>query len=67
MMLLSAEQYFVQRRRDMDAYVQGEHQWFGCVASTMPNLSAHPDAAPWYASDALHAKPCTVSENAPRF
>jgi hypothetical protein len=62
MMLLTAEQYFAQRRKDMDAYVQGEHAWFGCVASTMPNVSAYPDAAPWYANAHLqvHADAPTI-------
>ena len=54
-MLLTAEQYFTERRRQMDAYVQGEHPWFGCVTSTMPNVSAYPDAMPWYATNVLHA------------
>lgn len=28
-MTLSAEQYFEQRRKCIDKYVEGEHKWFG--------------------------------------
>ena len=47
-MTLSAEQYFEQRRKEIDKYVQGEHAWFGCTDATLPSVSAYPDAAPWY-------------------
>jgi hypothetical protein len=47
-MTLSAEQYFETRRKEIDKYVQGEHKWFGCTDTTWPNVSAYPDAVPWY-------------------
>ena len=50
-MTLSAEQYFETRRKEIDAYVEGEHAWFGDTDSTLPNLSAYPDARPWYMSN----------------
>ena len=50
-MTLSAEQYFETRRKEIDAYVEGEHKWFGDTDSTLPNLSAYPDARPWYMSN----------------
>lgn len=49
MMLLSAEQYFEQRRKQIDRYVQGEHAWFGDTSCALPSLSCYnPHAVPWY-------------------
>ena len=51
-MLLSAEQYFEQRRKTIDRYVQGEHEWFGDVTCATPSLSCYnPHAVPWYMHD----------------
>lgn len=50
-MTLSAEQYFETRRKEIDAYVQGEHAWFGCTDTTLPNVSAYPNPIPWYMSN----------------
>ena len=51
MMLLTAEQYFEQRRKQIDAYVQGEHAWFGDTSCALPALSCYnAHAVPWYCS-----------------
>jgi len=48
-MLLTAEQYFEQRRKTIDRYVQGEHAWFGDTSCALPSLSCYnPHAVPWY-------------------
>jgi len=48
-MLLTAEQYFEQRRKAIDRYVQGEHAWFGDTSCALPALSCYnAHAVPWY-------------------
>lgn len=46
-MLLTAEQYFESRRKEIDKYVEGEHKWLGCTDG-MPSLSCYTDPLPWY-------------------
>jgi hypothetical protein len=48
MMLLTAEQYFEQRRKQIDRYVQGEHKWLGDLSTSMPAVSMCMDPLPWY-------------------
>jgi len=64
-MLLSAEQYFEQRRKTIDRYVQGEHAWFGDVTCALPSLSCYnPHAVPWYMhhdmDSAAHDRACDL-------
>ena len=46
-MTLSAEQYFETRRKEIDAYVQGEHAWFGDVDQTA-QVTYNDKPMPWY-------------------
>lgn len=46
-MTLSAEQYFEQRRKCIDRYVQGEHKWFGDVDQTA-QVTYNDKPLPWY-------------------
>jgi len=49
MMLLSAEQYFEQRQKHIDRYVEGEHAWFGDVdAATPAQVTYNDKPLPWY-------------------
>ena len=47
-MLLTAEEYFETRRKQIDRYVEGEHRWFGDLSTSMPSLSMVQDPIPWY-------------------
>ena len=48
-MLLSAEQYFETRRKDIDKHVQGEHAWFGVTDDATPAQVTYNDKPlPWY-------------------
>jgi len=46
-MLLSAEQYFEQRRKEIDRYVQGEHHWFGNTEEAAV-VTYNDKPLPWY-------------------
>ena len=46
-MLLSAEQYFEQRRKHIDKYVEGEHKWFGDVEQQSV-VTYNDKPLPWY-------------------
>lgn len=47
MALITVQEYMQQRRKAIDAYVQGEHAWLGDVhACTQVTYNSHP--VPWY-------------------
>ena len=41
--LLSAMEYFLSRKKEIERYVEGEHKWYGDVSSTVEFNSR-----PWY-------------------
>lgn len=43
---LTAVQYFMSRKKDMERYIEGEHQWYGDV-----DQSVQFNARPWYLKD----------------
>ena len=40
---LTAVQYFMSRKKDMERYIEGEHAWYGDV-----DQSVQFNARPWY-------------------
>ena len=45
---LTAAQYFLSRKKDMERYIEGEHKWYGDV-----DQSVHFNSRPWYL-DTVH-------------
>jgi hypothetical protein len=43
MQSLTAAQYFASRKKHMERYIEGEHQWYGDV-----DQSVQFNARPWY-------------------
>ena len=43
---LTAVQYFMSRKKDMERYIEGEHAWYGDV-----DQSVQFNARPWYLKD----------------
>jgi hypothetical protein len=56
-MLLTAEEYFEQKRKQLDKYVEGEHKWFGDCSTSLPDLSCYPHPQPWYLNGSLKDTP----------
>ena len=50
---LTAAQYFLMRKKDMERYIEGEHKWYGDV-----DQSVHFNSRPWY----LEAVPVSKTE-----
>ena len=46
--VLSVSEYFEQRRKQIDRYVEGEHKWYGDLSTSLPSLSYNTDNVPWY-------------------
>lgn len=47
--LLTVTEYFIDRKKTIDRYVEGEHKWFGNVeAIEIPSMNPNP--RPWYLS-----------------
>ena len=44
--VLSAMEYFLSRKKEIDRYVEGEHKWFGDV-----DQSVVFNSRPWYLED----------------
>jgi hypothetical protein len=40
---LTAAEYFLTRKKDMERYIEGEHKWYGDV-----DQSVHFNSRPWY-------------------
>lgn len=51
--LMSAMEYFLSRKKEIERYVEGEHKWFGDVSTTVEFNSR-----PWY----LEADKCSKTE-----
>ena len=47
---LTAAQYFLMRKKDMERYIEGEHKWYGDVdqSTLMQSVSYNNDTIPWY-------------------
>lgn len=56
---LSVTEYFFDRKKYIDRYVQGEHKWFGDVDSfELPTMVSNP--RPWYLEQTTSREPTTV-------
>jgi len=45
--LLTASQYFLSRKKEIERYVEGEHKWYGDVSEVFtPTMNVSP--RPWY-------------------
>lgn len=52
-MIQTMQEYMHSRRKEMDAYIEGEHAWMGDASVSLPSLSCYnPMPTPWYANDA---------------
>lgn len=49
--LLSAMEYFLSRKKEIERYVEGEHKWFGDV-----DQSVVFNSRPWYLEDSHCSK-----------
>jgi len=59
--VLDAAAYFMQRKRTIDAHVQGEHKWLGDTSEVNVSPSMYMHVRPWYMS----ADTTAVAENTP--
>jgi hypothetical protein len=51
-MIQSMEEYMEAKRKYIDAYVEGEHKWYGDTSVSLPSLSCYnPLPTPWYARE----------------
>jgi len=45
--VLSAMEYFLSRKKDIERYVEGEHKWYGDVC-TSREITYMNEPRPWY-------------------
>lgn len=47
---ITVTHYFLDRKKMIDRYVEGEHKWFGDVntSTVLHSLSMYPSPTPWY-------------------
>jgi len=48
---LTAAEYFLTRKKDMERYIEGEHQWYGDV-----DQSVAFNSRPWYLEQSTVSK-----------
>ena len=48
---LSAMEYFLSRKKDIERYVEGEHKWYGAV-----DQSVVFNSRPWYLEESTVSK-----------
>ena len=46
--VLDVKEYFEDRRKQIDRYVEGEHKWYGDLSTSLPSLSMYETPLPWY-------------------
>ena len=55
--LLSAMEYFLSRKKEIERYVEGEHKWYGCLDSSR-EITYNSSPRPWY----LETHTCSKTE-----
>lgn len=53
--VLSAMEYFLSRKKEIERYVEGEHKWYGCLDSSR-EITYCNEPRPWYLEDSHCSK-----------
>jgi len=53
--VLSAMEYFLSRKKEIERYVEGEHKWYGDT-STPVEYTYNTQPRPWYLEDSHCSK-----------